>query len=38
MSGSTEIVQTDIAGAVVKDITGIALSATQIKVEPIGAP
>ena len=38
MSGAAEGIQTDTTGAVVKDITGVTLSGTQIGVEQIGAP
>jgi hypothetical protein len=38
MSGSAEAIQTDTTGALVKHITGVTLSGTQIGVEQIGAP
>jgi len=38
MSGTAEAIQTDLTGALKKDITGITLTATPIAVEQIGAP
>ena len=38
MSGTVEAIQTDLTGAVQKDITGATLTGTPIVVEQIGAP